>query len=204
MLRGIIGNRIETLLARIARTLHRYRITPNILTLSGLTINFLAAVLYYQGWMVVAGWVILFAGLFDMLDGAVARAGHQATPFGGFLDSVVDRYSDFVIFGGVLAYFAGKADILMTLLTAVVLCGAFLISYVRARAETIIAKCDVGLMERPERIILLAAGSIFGCLHAALWVLAITTHLTALYRIYYTRREAHKASPEPGLDQNVS
>ncbi len=196
MLRSIIGDGIESVLSKIAPFLHHHHITPTVLTLTGLAVNFIGAIFYYHGFMVAGGFVILFAGLFDMLDGAVARAGNQATPFGGFMDSVVDRYSDFVIFGGVLAYFAAKADVLMTVLTAVVICGAFLISYVRARAELVIDKCSVGLMERPERIILLAAGSIFGFLHAALWVLAVTTHITALYRIDYTRREAARASLE--------
>ncbi|MCF8083305.1 MAG: CDP-alcohol phosphatidyltransferase family protein [Deltaproteobacteria bacterium] len=190
MLRSIIGDGIESVLSKVAPILHQHHITPSVLTLTGLAVNFIGATFYYHGFMVIGGWVILFAGLFDMLDGVVARAGNRATPWGGFMDSVVDRYSDFVIFGGVLAYFAANADVLMTVLTAVVICGVFLISYVRARAELVIAKCDVGLMERPERIILLAAGSIFGFLHAALWILAVTTHITALYRIYYTRREA--------------
>ncbi|MEJ2588801.1 MAG: CDP-alcohol phosphatidyltransferase family protein [Deltaproteobacteria bacterium] len=190
MLRRIIGNRTEILLSRIALFLLRHRITPTILTLTGLGINAVAAVFYYMGFIISGGFIILFAGVFDMLDGAVARAGGRAMPFGAFTDSVTDRYSDFIILGGILAYFAAKADALMTVLTAVVLCGTFLISYVRARAELVIEKCAVGIMERPERIILLGIGSIFGFLHAALWILAITTHLTALHRIYYTRREA--------------
>ena len=193
MLQKMVGKRIQEPLTAIAQTLSRHKITPKILTLSGLIINCIGAYLYYRGYMVAGGIIILFAGLFDMLDGAVARAAGKASKLGGFLDSVVDRYSDFLIFGGVLAYFARNGDFSMTILLVVIMCGTFLISYVRARAELIIPKCSVGLMERPERIIVLGAGSVFGFLNAALWFLAITTHITALHRIYYTR-EAVKAA----------
>ena len=190
MLQKIVGDRIQKPIAVIAQTLIRHRITPNLLTISGLIINCIGAYFYYRGYMVVGGITILFAGLFDMFDGALARAGDKASKIGGFMDSVVDRYSDFIIFGGVLAYFAKDGDFPMTILLVVIMCGAFLISYVRARAELVIPKCSVGLMERPERIIVLGAGSIFGFLNAALWFLAITTHITALHRIFYT----HNAS----------
>lgn len=190
MIRRIVGNKTETLLNKVAPFLLRHHITPTALTLTGLGINLVGALCFYAGFMIAGGFVILFAGLFDMLDGTVARAGGKASPFGAFTDSVVDRYSDFIIFGGILAHFAAKADLVMTVLTAVVICGTFLVSYVRARAELIIDKCAVGVMERPERIILLGLGAIFGFLHAALWILAVTTHLTALHRIYYTCREA--------------
>jgi len=195
MLRDIVEKKIQPPLQAVARTLARHGISPNTLTLVGLVINGGAAVLYALGFIVAGGITILFAGLFDMLDGAVARLRGAPSGFGGFLDSVVDRYSDFLIFGGVLTYFARKGDLLMTLVSAVVLCGAFMVSYARARAETVIPKCAVGLMERPERIIVLAAGSLFGLLTEAVWFLAITTHITALHRIFFTR-EALKASQE--------
>ncbi len=127
-----------------------------------------------------------------MLDGAVARAGENVSKIGSFFDSVIDRYSDFLIFGGVLAYFAKNGEPGMTMLVLVILCGAFMVSYVRARAELIVPKCDVGLLERPERIVILAAGSIFNFLEVALWILAVFTHLTAIFRIYYTYRSSQK------------
>lgn len=187
MLRKFVGNPIEQTLNRAAPFFVRHKITPNMLTLTGLGINVIAAYCYYADHIFVAGFIILLAGVFDMLDGAVARAGQQVSPFGGITDSVVDRYSDFVIFGGILAHFAARGNFSMTLLTAAILCGAFMISYVRARAELVIPKCEVGLMERPERIIVLAAGSLFGLFEAALWFLAVATHLTALHRIFYAR-----------------
>jgi CDP-diacylglycerol--glycerol-3-phosphate 3-phosphatidyltransferase len=201
MLRRLVGDRIEGILAGVARFLHFHKISPNALTLIGLTINGIGAFLYYQGYMLAGGIVILFGGLFDMLDGAVARAGKNTSKMGAFTDSVVDRYSDFIIFGGVLAYFAKSGDLGRTILVLVIIYGTFLVSYVRARAELAIPKCAVGVMQRPERIIVLAAGSIFGLLDMALWVLAVFTHLTALHRIYYTYQTL-RASPSEGIQTN--
>ena len=194
MLRKIVGNHIEAILSGIASILHRRGITPNTLTVTGLILNGIAAFIYYRGLLKFAGALILFAGLFDMLDGAVARAGKNDSKTGGFVDSVVDRYSDFLIFGGVLALFAKTGDFGRVILVLAILCGAFMVSYVRARAELVIPKCDVGLLERPERIIILAAGSIFNFFDVALWILAVFTHITACYRVFYTFRQAQKAS----------
>ena len=198
MLRRFIGNRVEACLNGTALFLDRRHISPDTLTLMGLAVNGVGAYFYYQGFVVTAGIIILAAGLFDMLDGAVARVGNKASDWGGFLDSVVDRYSDFLILGGILAHFSRQGDFGMTLLLIVILCGTFLISYVRARAELVIPKCAVGIMERPERIILLSAGSIFGFFHAALWILAIATHVTALHRIYYTRKVSKTSEDRRG------
>jgi len=175
MIRRYIGNVTEAVLSPPASILHRRGITPNTLTIIGLVINMIAALAYYAGAWFAGGLIVLFAGLFDMLDGAVARAGGRESPVGAFIDSVVDRYSDFLVFGGVLAHFAVAGDLGRTLLVLAVILGAFQVSYVRARAE-----------ERPERIVLIAAGSISGFLDAALWVLALLTHLTAFHRIYHT------------------
>ena len=172
MLRNVVETRIQELLTPIALSLHRRRISPNTLTVTGLIVNCIGAYCYYRGLLVVGGIVILFAGLFDMLDGSVARVGGNESKIGAFTDSVVDRYSDFLIFGGVLAYFARKGDLAGTLLVLTILCGAFLVSYVRARAELVIPSCAVGLMERPERILILAGGSMFyGLFTPALWFL---------------------------------
>ncbi len=200
MIRRYIGNRIESTLEGLARAIDRRGVTPNTLTLTGLVISVGAAWAYFAGFWFTGGIVVLFAGLFDMLDGAVARAGGRSSSIGAFIDSVVDRYSDFVVFSGILAHFAAAGDLLRTLLVLAVVLGSVLVSYVRARAELVIPKCDVGLMERPERIIVLAAGSLFGFIDAALWALALLTHFTALYRIYHTvktDREALRSAPSP-------
>ena len=197
MLRKIVGDRIEHIFSFLEPLLPDNKIIPNILTFTGLGINLIGAFLFFEGYMKIAGFVILFAGLFDILDGAVARVRNLATEIGAFTDSVVDRYSDFVIFGGVLAYFIRKGNLAYSIVVLFVISGAFLISYIRAKAELIIPKCDVGFMERPERIIVLALGSIFDVLGPALCFLAIFTHLTAFYRIYYTiKRYKKKISPD--------
>ena len=196
MLRKIIGDRIEDLFSSLEPFIPANKIIPNILTFTGLGINLIGAFLFFKGYMRAAGIIILFAGLFDILDGAVARARNMATEIGAFTDSVVDRYSDFVIFGGLLAYFIKRGSLSYSILLLFIMSGAFLISYVRAKAELIIPKCDVGFMERPERIIVLALGAIFNMLEPALWFLAIFTHLTAFYRIYYTIKVYKKNYPE--------
>lgn len=192
MIRKIVGNRIEGVLTGTALFLHRHKITPDNLTLLGLIINSIAAYCYYRGFLVLGGLVMLLAGFFDMLDGAVARAGDEASKIGAFNDSVVDRYSDFLILAGILAYFAKKGEVGNVILVLVIICGTFLVSYVRARAELVIPKCAVGLMERAERIIVLAAGSLFNFFIIALWFLAISTHFTAFHRIYYTHQTYKK------------
>jgi phosphatidylglycerophosphate synthase len=112
---------------------------------------------------------------------------------GAFVDAVIDRYSDFFVFGGILIYFANKGDLLYTLVLFAIISGSFLVSYIRARAELVIEKCNVGLMERAERIVILAAGSFFNFLNLALWILAIGTHLTALHRIWHTIKNQKQA-----------
>jgi phosphatidylglycerophosphate synthase len=194
MIRRYIGNRVESALLSTAQFLHRRGISPNALTLTGLAVNGVAAWAYFQGAWILAGAIVLFGGLFDMLDGAVARAGGQDSAMGAFTDSVVDRYSDGIIFGGLLAHFAALGDLTESILLLVIIVGAFQVSYVRARAELVIPRCDVGLMERPERLLLLAAGSLFGFLEAALWLLAVLTHLTVLYRIYFTITSGRKTT----------
>ncbi len=196
MLRKIIGDRIEHLLSSLEPFIPANKIIPNILTFTGLGINLIGAFLFFEGHMRAAGIIILFAGLFDILDGVVARARNLATKIGAFTDSVVDRYSDFVIFGGLLAYFIRRGSLVYSILLLFIISGSFLISYVRAKAELIISKCDVGFMERPERIIVLALGAIFNLLKPALWFLAVSTHLTAFYRIYYTIKVYKKNYPE--------
>lgn len=197
MIRRFIGKPTESALAAFAGALDRRNVSPNTLTLLGLIVSFGAAWAYYAGHVLAGGLIVLFSGLFDMLDGAVARAGGRASPLGAFLDSVVDRYADFVVFGGILLRYAATGDVPGTLLVLAILLGSLQVSYVRARAELVIPKCAVGLMERPERILLLAAGSLFGFLEIALWALAILTHLTALYRIYYTFRESRRTPRDP-------
>ena len=131
---------------------------------------------------------LLLAGLFDLLDGSLARASGQVTPFGAFLDSVIDRYSDLVVLLGIVVLFARTPNARGALVAMAGLVGSVMVSYTKARAESIGVECNVGFMERPERMICLIAGALLDLLEPALWVLAMLANITALQRIVFTRR----------------
>jgi CDP-diacylglycerol--glycerol-3-phosphate 3-phosphatidyltransferase len=183
---------------RIVRWLALSKIHPNVLTFIGLVINIWAAWLFARAGSAVdpkvdfrwAAVVVICAGLFDMVDGRVARATSQVTRFGGFFDSVVDRYSDLALYMGLLVYYASINRFFYIVLTAVVMTGSVMVSYTRARAENTIPKCKVGFLERPERIVLIIIGALFGRMAAALWVIAVLSNLTVIHRMIYTWREA--------------
>jgi len=133
--------------------------------------------------------LVLAAGFADMVDGAVARATGRGSPFGAFMDSVVDRYSEAAYFTGLVYFYAAGRDKMMAVLVVLVLTGSVFVSYAKARAESLIDECKVGIMERPERVVLLALGYLVGGYGAlvALLLLAALTHFTAIQRILYTR-----------------
>ena len=136
--------------------------------------------------------MVIGAGLFDMVDGRVARATDRVTRFGGFFDSVLDRYSDLALFIGLLVYYASINRFGYIVLTAVVMMGSVMISYVRARAECTIPKCKVGFLERPERVVLIIIGGLFNRIAAVLWVIAVLSNLTVIHRMIYTWRETQR------------
>ena len=154
---GVACNKVIVL---IVRMLALSRIHPNVLTFVGLLINIGGAVLLAQGRFFAAGLVIIGAGIFDMVDGRVARETNRVTRFGGFFDSVLDRYSDLALLMGLLVYYASINRNLYVVLTAIVMTGSVMISYTRARAENAIPSCKVGFMERPERVVLLIIGAL--------------------------------------------
>src|SRR5882757_5424250 len=186
---GGIGRFFGAIINRIVRWLALSKIHPNVLTFIGLVINIYAAFLFSKGWFFWAGIVVLGAAVFDMVDGRVARATDQVTPFGGFFDSVLDRYSDLALFMGLLVYYAGINRNFYIVLTAIVMTGSVMISYTRARAENAIPKCKVGFLERPERVVLLIIGALFDRMAPVLWVLAILSNVTVIHRMIYTWRE---------------
>lgn len=142
---------------------------------------------------------MILAGAFDVLDGAVARAGRKVTNFGAFFDAIIDRYSDLAILVGIMVYFASLRNTFYLVLAGIALIGSIMISYNRARAELIIPKCKVGFMERPERHITLMVGAIFNHLITAIWILAITTQIDAIHRIFYARKEIKRLEAEGKL-----
>src|SRR5215467_5146129 len=146
-----IGLACNKVILFIVRMLALSKIHPNVLTFIGLVINIAAAALLAVGQFRKAGLVIIGAGLFDMVDGRVARETNRVTRFGGFFDSVLDRYSDLALFMGLLVYYASINRFFYIVLTAIVMTGSVMVSYTRARAENSIPSCKVGFMERPER-----------------------------------------------------
>lgn len=179
----------------IAAALVRLRVTPNTLTLLGFGLNIAVAVVIGAGFEVTAGALLLFAGFFDMLDGAVARLGDKVSTFGGFLDSTLDRYSEAVVFFGLLALYAGQGRYTESLLIYAVVVGSLMVSYTRARAEGLGLKCEVGWLQRPERIVLLALGLLLGLTVPVLWLLAIFTNFTSLQRIVHIYSTTRQAAP---------
>jgi CDP-diacylglycerol--glycerol-3-phosphate 3-phosphatidyltransferase len=181
-----IGAACNKVIRLIVRGLALSRIHPNVLTFIGLVINAAAAVLMASGRFMAAGVVIVAAGIFDMVDGRVARATNQVTLFGAFFDSVVDRYSDLVLLMGLLVYYASINRFFYVVLTAVVMTGSVMVSYTRARAECIIPKCKAGFMERPERTVLLIIGALFNRMAPVLWVIAVIANITVIHRMLFT------------------
>ncbi|HKD78651.1 MAG TPA: CDP-alcohol phosphatidyltransferase family protein [Candidatus Angelobacter sp.] len=196
---GAFGRACRVLLHAIVRGLALTRISPNVLTFLGLVINTVAAILFgyanpqnHVRMFLYAGLVIIGAGIFDMVDGRVARATGQVTTFGAFFDSVIDRYSDVALFFGLLVYYARGNHFFYLVLVAFVMVSSVMVSYTRARAESLIGSCKVGFMERPERIVLVIIGALFarwGAMAPVLWVLAILSTITIIHRIAYTYQQ---------------
>lgn len=187
-----IGSACNKVIRLIVRGLALSKIHPNVLTFIGLLINIVAAVLLAAGQFRMAGFVILGAGIFDMVDGRVARETNQVTRFGGFFDSVLDRYSDLGLLMGLLVYYGNINRPFYVVLTAIVMTASVMISYARARAENTIPTCKVGFMERPERVVLLIIGALFDRMAPVLWVIAVLGNLTVLHRMIFTYQEAKR------------
>jgi CDP-diacylglycerol---glycerol-3-phosphate 3-phosphatidyltransferase len=211
------GRACGVLLQAIVNGLALTRISPNVLTFMGLIINTGAAVLFgfanehnYVRLFLYAGLVIIGAGIFDMVDGRVARQTDQVTVFGAFFDSVIDRYSDVVLFFGLLVFYARGNRLFYVFLAAFVMITSLMVSYTRARAEALIGKCKVGFMERPERIVLIILGALFnrwGVMAPVLWVLAVLSTITVIHRIRYTYQMTKHLAPirgeEPGAVRSL-
>lgn len=179
----------------MARILAQLGISPNHLTVMGLVASTAAGVLVAWGRFRPAGIVLLLAALCDVLDGAVARASNRTSVFGAFLDSTVDRFAEMFFLAGVLVYFIhGEPSTLYAVLTFLAAGGSFMVSYTRARAEGLGLTCEVGVMERPERVVLLLIATIVGGtgLRIALWILTPLVMWTSVQRMRHVFRETHK------------
>jgi CDP-diacylglycerol--glycerol-3-phosphate 3-phosphatidyltransferase len=172
----------------VARALVRLRVRPNQLSCLGLVCSAAAAGAFATDHRRTGALCLALSGALDILDGALARVSGQVSPFGAFLDSVLDRYSDLLVLAGLVFLFTqlGRPGAVAATLLAVI--GTVMVSYTRARAESVGVECRVGVMERGERMLVLLAGALFGVLVPAIWVVAIGANATALQRIAHTRR----------------
>ncbi len=177
---------------RVIRPLVRFltamRVRPDALTATGWAFSLGAAVLFALGYTKTAGAVMLFAGLFDALDGAVARESGQMSTFGAFLDSTLDRFSEAAIFVGVIFFYASSARPYEALLAGVAMTFSLMTSYTRARAEGLDLECEVGLLERAGRVVILSLFSLAGLLFAGLALVAAGALVTTVQRFLYVRR----------------
>ena len=186
---GVACNKVIVL---IVRALALSRIHPNVLTFVGLSINIWAAYLLANGEFRSAGLVIIGAGIFDMVDGRVARETNRVTRFGGFFDSVLDRYSDLALLVGLLVWYGRINRPFYVVLTAVAMTASVMISYARARAENTIPTCKVGFLERPERVVLFIIGALTDRMAPVLWIIAVLGNWTVIHRMIFTWQETKR------------
>ncbi len=193
MVSSKIGHSLDPIILGVYRALFRGKLVkPNALTVVGLLFGFVCLILTINNHLLFAGLALLVSGFFDLLDGAVARQYGRVTAYGGFLDSVLDRYTDLSVAFGICIYFSRRDDLLFVILTFIAAIGMVIVSYIRARAEAASLQCKGGLLERPERTILLIIGLCFGILKPVIILLAVLTHFTAVQRILIVRKAAQK------------
>jgi CDP-diacylglycerol--glycerol-3-phosphate 3-phosphatidyltransferase len=185
----LMGRGGNWLLDRVVGALAATGLHPNFWTGLVLVVNIWAAVLFAAHRFRWAAVVILLAGLVDLTDGPIARRQGRATTFGAFFDSIIGRYSDMVVYMGIIIYYASIGRYFYVVLTAVAMMSSFIVSYSQARAESLIPACTVGIMERPERMALLILGGLFQRLAPALWVIAVFSTWTVIHRIIFTWQE---------------
>ncbi|GCE30468.1 CDP-diacylglycerol--inositol 3-phosphatidyltransferase [Dictyobacter alpinus] len=191
---------VRNLAAQIIRPLANLGISPNTFTFIGLILSVITALVISQGYFLIGGLLVLFTGIFDLFDGATARLRNIATIFGAFFDSTLDRYSEAIILGGILFYallnptmqdhfwFTDHVQLWMIALIYISIVGSLMVSYTKARAEGLGVECKTGLLARPERVIILAAGLLFGLTMWALLILAVFSNITAVERMYAVYR----------------
>jgi len=198
-LTGAIGKGSKWLLDKIVAAVAATGVNPNFLTFLGLVVNFAAAAMFAIGRFRTAALTILFAGFLDMLDGQVARRQNRVTAFGAFYDSTLDRYADMALYMGLLVYYSVSGRTPYVVVAAVATAGSVMVSYARARAESLIPLCKVGFMERPERLVLLIIGGLVNRMGPVLWVIAVVSTITVIHRIVYTWQETRAGRVLPGI-----
>jgi len=197
MLRKAIYPKVEVLIKPLVEFLNQKGFSPNQLTFAGLALNFLAGYMYANGFLVAGAVILILGSLGDLLDGPLANLSKKSSSFGAFLDSTIDRYSDFFIFGGLALHFARTGQVGWFLIVMGIILGSFATSYTKARAENFIKHCHAGIFERAERLIAIALGTLVPfLLPLILIVLFLGTNGTAIHRIFHTRNALAKDSPK--------
>jgi CDP-diacylglycerol---glycerol-3-phosphate 3-phosphatidyltransferase len=185
---GRYKGEVDRVAEPVARVLLGARVRPNQLTVLGLCVSALSALAFASDRQRWGGVLLGLSGACDILDGALARASGQASPFGAFLDSVLDRYSDMLVLAGLIVLFGRVGRGVDVVATLAALVGTVMVSYTRARAESIGVECKVGVMERGERLLVLIAGALADLMVPAIWVVAVGANVTAAQRIFHTWR----------------
>jgi len=184
-------NRFKVLLDTIGTFLNNLGLMPNTITIFGLVGNTIGAVFLSQGYITIGGIIILAIGPVDALDGTMARLRGMEGKFGGFVDSVTDRYSELVIFGGLLYYYVNQGNVLASMLVFLATAGSVLVSYIRSRGQSLGWDTKIGILTRMERYLVLAPTLIFNIPIVGLWIIAIFANVTAIQRIIDIRRQAY-------------
>lgn len=188
-IREFFGTQLRKTFVPVLSALKWLKVTPNQLTIAGTILNVAAAALVVTDHLIYAGIVVLVAGCFDMLDGALARLAQKVTPFGAFLDSTLDRVSEGVVLAGIAYVLAAQGKAIDAALVVLALLGGVLVSYTRARAESLGVECKIGLMSRPERVILIALGLFFNVLSYVIYIMLALTVFTVVQRVVHTYRQ---------------
>jgi CDP-diacylglycerol--glycerol-3-phosphate 3-phosphatidyltransferase len=199
MLTPNIGRYLSWPINRLADLLAPTGIPPNVITWAALVANLWAGILFAAGRFAAAGGLIILAGLCDLLDGPVARRQNRVSLFGAFLDSILDRYADLLLFLGLLVYYAMVNRFLYAVLAGAAMAGAVMVSYAKARAESLVPASEIGFWERPERLVLMILGALSNRMEVALWILAIGPNIAVVHRILHTWKQTKAPSLEaPG------
>src|SRR5580700_401258 len=203
MLTRTIGRFISWPVDRFAALLAPTGIPPNLITWLALVLNLWAGILFAAGRFAAAGGMMLLAGLCDLLDGPVARRQNRVSLFGGFLDSILDRYADLILFLGILVYYARVNRFMYAVLAGAAMAGSVMVSYAKARAESLVPTSEVGFWDRPERLALMILGAIANRMPIALWILAVGPNLTVIHHIINTWKQT-KDAPLPQVLSQTS
>src|SRR5208282_2095703 len=197
MLTRSIGRYLSWPIDRLAALIAPTGIPPNVITWCALIANLWAGILFAAGRFAAGGGMMIMAGLCDLLDGPVARRQNRISLFGGFLDSILDRYADLILFLGLLVYYAQVNRFTYAMLAGAAMAGAVMVSYAKARAESLAPTTEVGFWERPERLVLMILGALTNCMEVALWILAIGPNITVIHRILHTWKQTRNPAAAP-------